>query len=311
MKTGRFPFPIPNGWFAVSFSDELARGEVQPVHYFGRDLVLFRGEDGEAHVLDAFCPHLGAHLGHGGQVTGDRLRCPFHAWEWEGGSGACRRIPYASRIPPQASIEAFPTLERNGYVLAWYHAEGGPPNFEIPEVAEFGHPDWSDFEKYEWVVASSLQEMGENGADSAHFQFVHGTRNVPITKSEEEGAFRRMFQPVRMETPRGVVEGAIDTRVHGMGFSTTRFTGIAETLEVACTTPIDESRCHVRYGFTQPRAVTGGGAAAMIREVVRQTNEDIPIWENKLHLERPLLCDGDGPIAAYRRWCSQFYSERG
>lgn len=24
--------------------------------------------------------------------------------------------------------------------------------------------------------------------------------------------------------------------------------------------------------------------------------------------ERPLLCDGDGPIAMFRGWCKQFYS---
>jgi hypothetical protein len=41
---------------------------------------------------------------------------------------------------------------------------------------------------------------------------------------------------------------------------------------------------------------------------VKQLNEDIPIWENKRYLERPLLCDGDGPIAEFRRWCLQFYS---
>lgn len=308
MKERGFPFPIPNGWFAVSFSDELAPGEIRPIHYFGRDLVLFRGESGGAHVLDAFCPHLGAHLGRGGVVTGDRVRCPFHAWEWDGPSGDCVRIPYASRIPAAARIESPPVVERNGYVLVWHHEEGKAPDYEIPPLPEFGDDGWTEFEKHEWVVATAAQEMGENGADSAHFQFVHGTKNVPVTESEENGAFRRMFQPIRMKTPRGIVEGAIDTHVHGMGFSVTRFTGIAETLEVACTTPIDEGRCHVRYGFMQPRSLKGGGAAAMIREVVRQTNQDIPIWESKVHLTRPILCDGDGPIAEYRRWCRQFYS---
>jgi len=308
MNDRRFPFPIPNGWFAVGFSDELAVGELRPIHYFGRDLVVFRGEGGTAHVLDAFCPHLGAHLGRGGTVTGERVRCPFHGWEWEGATGSCSRIPYTRRIPPGASIESFPTVERNGYILVWHHLEGKAPSYEVPELEECGHADWTDFEKYEWEVKTALQEMGENGADAAHFQIVHGTKNVPITESEENGPFRRMLQPIRMKTPRGVVDGAIDTQIHGIGFAATRFTGIAETLEVACTTPIDEGRCHVRYGFTQPRALEGGGAAAMIREVVRQTNEDIPIWENKVHHTRPLLCDGDGPIAEYRRWCRQFYS---
>jgi nitrite reductase/ring-hydroxylating ferredoxin subunit len=57
--------PIPNGWFAVEFSRELREGDVKPIHYCGEDLVLFRTRSGHARVLDAFCPHLGAHLGHG------------------------------------------------------------------------------------------------------------------------------------------------------------------------------------------------------------------------------------------------------
>ena len=35
--------------------------------------------------------------------------------------------------------------------------------------------------------------------------------------------------------------------------------------------------------------------------------KDFPIWENKVYRERPLLCDGDGPIQAFRRWAAQFY----
>jgi hypothetical protein len=43
---GRFPFPIPNGWFIVAASADIGPGDVTSLHYFGRDLVLFRGEDG-------------------------------------------------------------------------------------------------------------------------------------------------------------------------------------------------------------------------------------------------------------------------
>ena len=58
----RYPFPAyPNGWFRVAYSADLAVGDLRALHYFGRDLVLFRGEDGRAHVLDAHCAHLGAH----------------------------------------------------------------------------------------------------------------------------------------------------------------------------------------------------------------------------------------------------------
>ena len=79
----RFPFPaVFNGWYFVAYSDELPVRGVQPLHYFGVDLVVYRDDDGVAHVLDAHCPHLGAHLGHGGLVCGPALRCPFHGWRW-------------------------------------------------------------------------------------------------------------------------------------------------------------------------------------------------------------------------------------
>ena len=135
----RYPFPAyPNGWFRVAYSHELDTGAVQPLHYFGRDLVLFRDEEGEAHLLDAFCRHLGAHLGYGGRVDGKGIRCPFHNWHWDG-EGRCIDIPYAKRIPPQARIDAWSTVEKNGLVFAWYHTSGESPAYELPDLPQIGH----------------------------------------------------------------------------------------------------------------------------------------------------------------------------
>lgn len=70
----RYPFPAsPNGWFSVGACADLAPGDVRPVSYLGRDLVLFRGEDGAPRVFDAYCPHLGANLGVGGRGAGTEL----------------------------------------------------------------------------------------------------------------------------------------------------------------------------------------------------------------------------------------------
>ncbi len=309
---GRFPFPIPNGWFGLRYADELAPGTIETVRAFGTELVAFRGEDGAAHVLDAHCPHLGAHLGVGGSVVGGALRCPFHAWEWDGATGACTKIPYAKRIPPNARLRSWTTVERNGIVFVWYHAEGKEPDFEIPEFPEATSPDWSDPDRYEFTVRSHNQEMGENAVDSAHFRTVHGTLNVPPAEISEDGPRRRSLQHVEMKTPRGEIRGAIEVNQYGMGFAATRFTGICETFELACTTPIDEESVVLRYAFRQPRVngqnPTGGVAAALIRDLIKQTKEDIPIWENKVHRARPLLCEEEAPIAAYRAWCRQFYS---
>ncbi|MEZ4290072.1 MAG: Rieske 2Fe-2S domain-containing protein [Myxococcota bacterium] len=307
---GRSGLPILNGWYAVAVSEALAPGTLERLHYFGRELVAFRTEGGEAAVLDAYCPHLGAHLGHGGRVEGEWLRCPFHGWAFDV-QGACAEIPYAKRIPPNARAGRYPTVERNGFVFAWWDPSGRAPWYEIPEIAEATDPGWSTPDRYEWDIRAHGQELAENGVDSAHFKYVHGTRNVPATEAEEDGPYRRAFSPIRMKTPRGEVEGGIESRQAGMGFAATRFTGICETLELATTTPIDADRVHVRYAFLQPRVdgqdPVGGAAAAIIRDIVKQMNEDVPIWENKAYLERPALCDGDGPIAGLRRWALQFH----
>ena len=59
----RYPLPMPFGWCQVAWPDEVPAGQAVPLYYFGRHLVAWRGEDGVAHLMDAFCPHLGSHLG--------------------------------------------------------------------------------------------------------------------------------------------------------------------------------------------------------------------------------------------------------
>ena len=109
----RFPYPpYPSGWFRAVYGEELAPGAVKPLSCFGRELVAFREEGGAARVLDAHCPHLGAHLGYGGRVEGDAIRCPFHGWKWAG-DGRCIEVPYAKRVPPAAAIGTWPVVERN------------------------------------------------------------------------------------------------------------------------------------------------------------------------------------------------------
>ena len=36
--------------------------------------------------------------------------------------------------------------------------------------------------------------------------------------------------------------------------------------------------------------------------------QDFPIWQNKVHRARPVLCEGDIYLAGYRKWARQFYT---
>jgi nitrite reductase/ring-hydroxylating ferredoxin subunit len=307
----RFPFPLPDGWFPVAWSDELATGEVRPLRYFGTDLVAWRAEGGAVRVFDAFCPHLGAHLAHGGRVMGDTLRCPFHGWRFDG-AGSCIEVPYARRIPPRARVRAWPVCEKNGLVAVWHHSRGEPPVWEIPDVPEYGSPEWTPFERREWIVRSRNQELAENTVDQAHFKYVHGTSTVAETEFRTDGPVLEVVSKSKMETPRGVVDGRIEIRTHGFGFGVTRFRGIVETVLITAGAPIDLESVHMRLSFSVRKLAnsdaTKGVGRAFIAEVEKQFSEDIPIWENKVHWEKPLLCDGDGPIAMLRSWGRQFYS---
>ena len=311
--TGRFPFPAyPNGWFRVAYSHELGKGDVVPLVYFGRDLVLFRDEEGEAHVLDAHCRHLGAHLGHGGRVEGRGIRCPFHAWHWNG-DGVCTDVPYAKRVPPGAKMRAWTLREKNGVVFVWHHAEDAPPDYELPDLPMIGDPAWTPYEIRRWTVHSRWLDMNENAVDRAHFQFVHGTKSMPEGSVELEGHVLRCRNPVKLGTPRGVVEGSIDTTDYGPGLQVVHLQGIVETIMVNTSTPVDEETSDTSFAYTVNTAgdeeTARGVGAAIIKDLEKQMNEDIPIWENKKYFKQPLLCDGDGKFGVYRKWMRQFFSE--
>jgi 3-ketosteroid 9alpha-monooxygenase subunit A len=309
----RYPMtPFPNGWFQVAYSDELEIGKAEPLHYFGRDLVLLRGEDGTARVFDAYCPHLGAHLGYGGKVEGNGIRCPFHGWCYDG-DGKCSDIPYGKRIPPSAKLKPWPVTEANGLVMLWHHAGASAPQWEVPKVAEYGLADWTPYVKRRWKIRTHNQDMAENSVDKAHFRYVHNTLTVPESEAKTDGPCLHVFSKMKMGTPMGEVEGSIESESWGFGFGVVHFRGIVETALVTSVTPIDGEYVDVRFSFSvkslgDERATRGVGKA-LIADIDKQMREDIPIWENKAFLDRPVLCDGDGPIGVFRNWCKQFYGD--
>ena len=174
-------------------------------------------------------------------------------------------------------------------------------------MPEHANPAWGYRRRFTWEVATCPQEIAENAVDRAHFHTVHGTVDLPETTLTLEGPRREAVSQVRLKTPRGVVEGRIAVTAWGLGCSVTRFTGICDTTLIISHAPIDSQRVFSRFTFLQWGKGSRVGAA-VIRDVVKQMEEDIPIWENKRYLERPLLCDGDGPIGRYRVWARRFYT---
>lgn len=312
----RFPFGMPNGWFQVLYSDELAPGEVKRLHVLDRELVAFRSRAGRAHVLDAYCPHLGAHLGVGGKVEGESIRCPFHGWRWDG-EGRCVEIPYAKRIPAAALAQSFPVCEVDDRVYVWHHAEGESPTWRIPKLPEFGSPDWTPrWIRYRWRLRTQPQEIMENAIDWAHFEQVHAMA-APDDRGEsfEGPLFTWRIDTRYQDSP--VAGPTTDLRLRafnwGLGYCANYYTGAQATLSVTTLTPVDSDVTELFHGVIG--RLDGRGEEQAMSELKAQMDEqaavvaqDFAIWEHKRYRPRPQLCEGDGPISAFRRWAGQFYA---
>jgi len=193
----RIPLPhSPNGWFKVVFSDELEVGDVKPIHQFGKDLVVYRGEDGAAHVLDAYCSHLGAHLGVGGKVVGNQIQCPFHGWRYDG-TGLCRDVPgFATENAAGGGrrVPAFAVREQDGFVWVW-RREGAEPRVEPPRIPCWDDPDYFVVVR-EYDVECTMHAALENALDVPHTAFVH--------RGDFRGKGSREIEAVRRRIPGGI-----------------------------------------------------------------------------------------------------------
>jgi phenylpropionate dioxygenase-like ring-hydroxylating dioxygenase large terminal subunit len=325
--SNRIPMPMPFGWFQVAYSHDLGIAESMPLRYFDTDLVLFRTESGEARVLDAYCPHMGAHLGYGirdqagvgSAVVGDSIVCPFHGWAYNG-EGQCTDVPYATNLPPRVArgeqvIRPWEVREINQVIFVWYHPEGAAPTFE-PEVIEEASPsneDWGSLKIHSWDIETHMQEIGENAVDPAHFLYVHGTQNIPTPEVMQfDGVVRAGKLVSKMATPRGEITGIIANQSTGPGQATVRFSGICETVLMANLTPVDRENTKAFYAFIQKKVngeePVGGVADAIVADIHKQMEEDRIIWARKKYFDKPMLCDNDGPFAKFRKWYAQFYA---
>lgn len=164
------PDRFAEGWYWALDSGDLARGGVAKLNLLGRELALYRGSDGRVAALDAYCPHMGAHLGEG-TVVGTRLRCLFHGWKYEQ-SGRCSEAPGApGGCPPAAAKTAsWPVTEAYGLIWVWAGPEARRPAPFVPEL-EGLESAWAHGAAF--VKACHPNVVMVNAIDAHHFNTVH------------------------------------------------------------------------------------------------------------------------------------------
>ena len=317
----------PTGWFMVGWSADFAVGTATALHYFGQQLVAYRTEGGELHVLDAHCLHLGAHLGHGGKVNGDCIECPYHGWGW-GPDGVNRYIPYEDRPNVSKRLRSWPIREQHECVFLWHDPAGGPPRWDLPNVFDFvAHLPGAPEDYYRAYPEMSVkydrepvhpQIALENAPDSVHFRYVHEATVDPVLLH---------WAPIDQEyhsvtgwpLPDAAGVDGMALKIVGLsagvGGSLAAFEGSAHYRLVFFTTPVDDETSDMFYSIWWPRDPGDDSPAApparqerVRKEFLQTLWDDLEIWRYQVYVENPVLATQDArPYGALRKWARQFY----
>ncbi|MSV80546.1 MAG: Rieske 2Fe-2S domain-containing protein [Actinobacteria bacterium] len=316
----------PTGWFQIGWANDFPVGSVSARKFFGDELVVFRTESGELKALEAYCQHMGAHLGFGGTVCGELIRCPFHLWDWDGeGQNAC--IPYQDRPNRAVRMRTWQLLERNDMVYLWHDKQGAPPSWEPPEIFEALGPDVAAAEYHAphpngqirfGALQLSPYVVLDNVADPAHFMAVHGSASIPtVVSAEADGhlfSVKLGFGKRWLSNPEDTSTlDALDIMQVGVGLSYTALGSLTNpfVVIVLATTPIDDETSEmfqtVWLQKTQGDEVPGRLADRMW-QATNQLPGDIVIWEHQRYVERAAWAANEVKgFNALRRWAANFY----
>ncbi|MCT9809849.1 aromatic ring-hydroxylating dioxygenase subunit alpha [Acidovorax sp. Be4] len=155
-------------WHPVALAQEVVHAPLA-VRLLEQELVLWRDLAGEVRAFVDRCPHRGARLSMG-RVSGDRLECPYHGWQFAS-DGHCAQVPAVPEFvpPPAHCVRSFAVQE--AYGLVWVQLEAA--DTPLPVFAAEGDDKLRKVLCGPYDVAASAPRIIENFLDMSHFGFVH------------------------------------------------------------------------------------------------------------------------------------------
>lgn len=122
-----------NRWHPIAAADDLAPRHVYHGKLLGRELAVWRADDGFVNVWENRCLHRGVRLSIGVN-DGRELICAYHGWRYANRTAGCTYIPAHPADAPARTIcnRTFDAVERHGLVWSGEEPDGSPP--EAPEL---------------------------------------------------------------------------------------------------------------------------------------------------------------------------------
>lgn len=113
-------------WYPIASSDDLPFRHVYQGQLLGRELAVWRADDGNVNVWENRCLHRGVRLSIGIN-EGAELKCQYHGWRYANRSAGCTYIPAHPADAPARRIENRTYPVREAYGLVWSAANDGLP----------------------------------------------------------------------------------------------------------------------------------------------------------------------------------------
>jgi len=314
---------LNNTWVYVHSAKKLKAKEIVNLTIMNRELVLWKSESGSISLLDAYCTHLGAHLGNG-KVCGEVLQCNFHKRKFEL-HGSCRGRG--------KSVQSYEIIIQHELIFAWFgEAES---DWKMPDLLQGFYPDdtdstWKIFKTKQFNYDFSAKDLLDNTVDPVHFKTFHAqcdsfeptevlevaphlfVSKVTFIGNPQLTKRNIKFRLVLVNQSYGPTSLVVNASAHVMGktyiskfiFLCTPKQNENTDFTLAIATKIDKSLSWWQRLFVY--AYTYRAFRIQAREFYVESEK---IWKTKTYLKDPDYLPQEAAMKVYNAWYSRFFEK--
>ena len=212
----------------------------------------------------------------------------------------------------------WPVLEINQMLMVWHDHENKEPDFYPEKIDACYSDEWSDYGMASFLVKNNCRELIDNMADKGHFGPVH---QAPFEGFWNEAKDHTYTQEMTADSPILGRDLFSRAKYEGPAYMTTYMSAIHDGVKVESRLlvshiPLTLTSFMINFGVMVKKApgMSQEEEDTFVQGYVDANNfafaQDVAIWENKIYIPDPLVCDGDGPLHKLRKWYGQFLVDR-